>query len=215
MLPSYDEITAQPPQVERVITKQPASSDIEKPYEFEWDVPQGGSYGSFLNALGEFFGIFGMIPGCFCIPNPFKKVKEGNVVLITRFGKLYRGAGAGIIKTNIVTDRVHHVEVNSKVRETKTEVCRTRDRKSVGLTAIIFYHISEPHKVFLNPIRLGVALDETTKSIFSHLVELRDYEDVMGHRRELAAAAAGSLQQSASTWGVHVESLNIKSLYRR
>lgn len=40
-----------------------------------------------VHGLGECLGCLGAIPCCFCCPNPFKPVAQGEVGLITRFGR--------------------------------------------------------------------------------------------------------------------------------
>lgn len=40
-----------------------------------------------VHGLGEFIGCLGSIPCCICCPNPFKPVNQGEVGLITKFGR--------------------------------------------------------------------------------------------------------------------------------
>lgn len=40
-----------------------------------------------VHTLGQCIGGFGAIPCCFCCPNPFKPVDQGEVGLVTKFGR--------------------------------------------------------------------------------------------------------------------------------
>jgi hypothetical protein len=55
-----------------------------------------GVYGSFINALGLCLGVCGAIPCC-PFPNPYKRVEQGSVGLISRFGQFYKVSQKAII----------------------------------------------------------------------------------------------------------------------
>ena len=40
-----------------------------------------------VHTLGGGIGFFGSIPCCICCPNPFKRVDQGEVGLVTKFGR--------------------------------------------------------------------------------------------------------------------------------
>ncbi|KAJ9091091.1 hypothetical protein QFC19_009265 [Naganishia cerealis] len=48
-----------------------------------------GVYGSFINTLGGCLGFLGAIPCC-PFPNPYKRVEQGSVGLVSRFGQFYK-----------------------------------------------------------------------------------------------------------------------------
>lgn len=54
--------------------------DSENPAAHGW-------YAGFIHGLGSFIGAMGAVPCCFCCPNPFKPVSQGEVGLISRFGR--------------------------------------------------------------------------------------------------------------------------------
>jgi hypothetical protein len=76
-----------------LVNVQPARLDDLQP-KYAQQIQHGednpdahGWYASFIHGLGECLGCLGAIPCCFCCPNPFKPVAQGEVGLITRFGR--------------------------------------------------------------------------------------------------------------------------------
>lgn len=48
-----------------------------------------GFYGAFISGLGSIVGAIGAIPCCPC-PNPYNRVEQGNVGLVSRLGSFYK-----------------------------------------------------------------------------------------------------------------------------
>lgn len=53
-----------------------------------------------VNAFGSCMGSLGAIPCIICCPNPYKQVHQGNVGLVTKFGKFYKAVDPGLVKIN-------------------------------------------------------------------------------------------------------------------
>lgn len=85
-------------------------------YAYRLDVESHGWYGGMINTLGNFIGFMGTtphvseynrklirlpgaIPCCIFCPNPYKPVAQGNVGLITKFGRFYRAVDPGLVKS--------------------------------------------------------------------------------------------------------------------
>src|SRR5690242_2395458 len=64
-----------------------------------------------VNAVGSAIGFAGAIPCCICCPNPFKNVHQGNVGLVTKFGKFYKAVDPGLVKVNPLSERLIQVDV--------------------------------------------------------------------------------------------------------
>lgn len=55
-------------------------NDTEDPAAHSW-------YANMIHSLGSCLGGMGAIPCCFCCPNPFKPVPQGEVGLVSKFGR--------------------------------------------------------------------------------------------------------------------------------
>lgn len=55
-----------------------------------------------MNLLGSVAGTLGMVPCCFCCPNPYKSVQQGSVGLVSRFGSFYKSVDPGLVRVSYV-----------------------------------------------------------------------------------------------------------------
>lgn len=57
----------------------------------------------------------GAIPCCVICPNPYKPVSQGNVGLVTKFGRFYRAVDPGLVKINPLSERLIQVDVKIQI----------------------------------------------------------------------------------------------------
>jgi regulator of protease activity HflC (stomatin/prohibitin superfamily) len=171
-----------------------------------------GWYGSMINTLGNCIGCVGAIPCCVCCPNPYKPVSQGNVGLVTKFGKFYRAVDPGLVKINPLSERIIQVDVKIQIVEVPRQVCMTKDNVTVHLTSVIYYHITSPHKAAFGISNVRQALIERTQTTLRHVVGARVLQDVIERREEIAQSIGEIIEEVASGWGVQVESMLIKDI---
>jgi len=199
-----------------IITVQPPkSSDLQPSYAQVLDGTQEaalGWYGSMINAIGRCIGTCGAIPGCCICPNPYKQVSQGNVGLVTKFGKFYRAVDPGLVKINPLSERLTQIDVKIQIVEVPKQVCMTKDNVTLHLTSVIYYHVTSPHKAAFGISNIRQALVERTQTTLRHVVGARVLQDVIERREEIAQSIGEIIEDVASGWGVQVESMLIKDL---
>ncbi|GAW14831.1 hypothetical protein EKO27_g5645 [Xylaria grammica] len=169
-------------------------------------------YGSMINAFGACIGTLGAVPCCICCPNPYKQVAQGNVGLVTKFGKFYKAVDPGLVKINPLSERLIQVDVKIQIAEVPRQVCMTKDNVTVDLTSVIYYHVTQPHKVAFGITNVKQALIERTQTTLRHVVGARVLQDVIERREEIAQSIGEIIEDVASGWGVQVESMLIKDI---
>lgn len=103
-------VKVQPPRREDL---QPSYAQVIKP-DTE-DAAQHGWYGSMINSLGAIVGTLGAVPCCVVCPNPYKPVEQGNVGLVTKFGRFSRAVDPGLVKINPLSERLVQVDVKIQI----------------------------------------------------------------------------------------------------
>lgn len=154
----------------------------------------------------------GAFPCCICCPNPYKDVKQGNVGLVTKFGKFYKAVDPGLVKVNPLSENLIQVDVKIQIVEVPKQVCMTKDNVSVHLTSVIYYHIVAPHKAAFGIANVRQALIERTQTTLRHVVGARVLQDVIERREEVAQSIGEIIEDVAAGWGVQVESMLIKDI---
>lgn len=84
-----------------------------------------GWYGGMISNLGSCIGTMGAIPLCFCCPNPYKPVAQGNVGLVTKFGRFARAVDPGLVKINPLSENLIQVDVKIQIVGKSTPTPRT------------------------------------------------------------------------------------------
>ncbi|KAH0542796.1 hypothetical protein FGG08_002844 [Glutinoglossum americanum] len=196
--------------------ERPRREDLQPSYaqtfQGETDAGSHGWYGSMINNLGACIGFLGAIPCCVVCPNPYKPVTQGNVGLVTKFGRFYKAVDPGLVKVNPLSERLIQVDVKIQIVEVPKQVCMTKDNVTLHLTSVIYYHITSPHKAAFGITNIRQALVERTQTTLRHVIGARVLQDVIERREEIAASIGEIIEDVASGWGVQVESMLIKDI---
>ena len=165
-----------------------------------------------VNSLGACIGSLGAIPLCFCCPNPYKNVHQGNVGLVTKFGRFYKAVDPGLVKINPLSEKLFQIDVKIQTAEVPEQICMTKDNVTLRLTSVIYYHIVAPHKAAFGISNVRQALMERTQTTLRHVVGARVLQDVIERREEIAQSIGEIIEDVAAGWGVQVESMLIKDI---
>jgi regulator of protease activity HflC (stomatin/prohibitin superfamily) len=219
-------VKVQPPRREDL---QPSYARVIKADDADEDM--NGWYGGMINSLGSCIGTLGAIPCCIVCPNPYKPVNQGNVGLVTKFGRFTRAVDPGLVKINPLSEQLIQVDVKIQIvgmythafvlREDQTsnahtevpkQVCMTKDNVSLTLTSVIYYRITSPHKAAFGISNIRQALVERTQTTLRHVIGARVLQDVIERREEIAQSIREIIESIAHGWGCEVESMLIKDI---
>lgn len=199
-------VDVQPPRVEDL---QPSYHKLVPPNE---EARENNWYAAMINGLGIVIGSMGAVPCCICCPNPYKPVSQGNVGLVTKFGRFSRAEDPGLVRINPLSEKLIMVDVKIQICEVPQQVCMTKDNVTVHLTSVIYYHIVAPHKAAFGISNVRQALIERTQTTLRHVVGARVLQDVIERREEVAQSIGEIIEEVATGWGVRVESMLIKDI---
>ncbi|KAJ5647946.1 stomatin family protein [Penicillium lividum] len=179
--------------------------DVENPDAHGW-------YSQMIHNLGSCIGFCGAIPCCICCPNPFKPVDQGQVGLVSRFGRFERSVDPGLVKVNPLSEHLTTVDVKIQIVEVPRQVCMTKDNVTLNLTSVIYYQVTSPHIAAFGISNVKQALIERTQTTLRHVIGARVLQDVIERREEIAQSTSEIIEEVASGWGVQVESMLIKDI---
>jgi erythrocyte band 7 integral membrane protein len=165
-----------------------------------------------INTLGGCIGTIGSVPCCFICPNPYKPVNQGNVGLVTKFGRFARAVDPGLVYINPLSEQLVQVDIKIQIVEVPKQVCMTKDNVSLNLTSVIYYRITSPHKAAFSISNIRQALIERTQTTLRHVVGARVLQDVIERREEIAQSIREIIEETALGWGVEVESMLVKDI---
>lgn len=198
----------------KMTVQPPKEEDLQRSYAtvVTAEANPPGWYGKMVNTFGGIIGTLGAIPCCIICPNPYKSVNQGNVGLVTKFGRFYRAVDPGLVKINPLSERLIQVDVKIQIAEVPEQICMTKDNVTLRLTSVIYYHIVSPHKAAFGITNVRQALVERTQTTLRHVLGARILQDVIERREEVAQSIGEIIEDVAAGWGVQVESMLIKDI---
>jgi len=192
-----------------VLTKRPADQmhdgDKEPP-------PATGCYPSSRRCLGCIIGCLGCLPFCFCCPNPYKRIQQGYTGLISEFGQFQRVAPPGLVYLNPVTQSLQNVDVRVRVQPLPRQQIFTHDNVSVEVDSVIYWKISDPVTASYHVGNVTSALIERAQTTMREICSIRELQDMLTHRDQMAEEIKRIIEATAFSWGVEIESILIKDI---
>ncbi|KAM3587205.1 hypothetical protein VKS41_002241 [Umbelopsis sp. WA50703] len=171
-----------------------------------------GCYGTMMNGIGAIVGFFGAFPCIICCPNPYKRVPQGNVGLVSRFGKFYKCVDPGLIKVNPVTEKVRKVDIKIQISEIPEQEIMTQDNVNVKIESVLFWHIIDPYQSQYAVTDVERALTERTQTTLRHILGSKALQDAIENREAISGEIQDVIEPSAKIWGVKIESILIKDI---
>jgi erythrocyte band 7 integral membrane protein len=139
-------------------------------------------------------------------------VSQGNVGLVTKFGRFARAVDPGLVYINPLSEQLVQVDIKIQIVEVPKQVCMTKDNVTLNLTSVIYYRITSPHKAAFSISNIRQALVERTQTTLRHVVGARVLQDVIERREEIAQSIREIIEETALGWGVEVESMLVKDI---
>jgi regulator of protease activity HflC (stomatin/prohibitin superfamily) len=153
-----------------------------------------------------------MIPCCCICPNPYKRVEQGSVGLISRFGQFYKAVDPGLVKINPFTESLRRVDVKIQTAVIPRQIAITKDNVSISIDSVIYYHISSPVRASFLIDNVHAALTERAQTTLRHIVGARNLQNLLVDREAVASEIEQIVEKVSESWGVSVESILIKDI---
>ncbi|KAI9092438.1 hypothetical protein DFS34DRAFT_583982 [Phlyctochytrium arcticum] len=187
---------------------------LQPSYAKELPLPKEayGAYESLMAGLGKIVGALGSIPCCFCCPNPFISVTQGNVGLVSRFGRYYKSVDPGLHQINPVTEKLIAMDVKMQIEDIPSQSVMSKDNVMVMIDSVLYWHVIDPYTATFMVKDVRKALVERTQTTLRQIVGSRSIQDCVEQRETIAHEIQEIVEGPASTWGVKVESILVKDM---
>ncbi|KAJ2358671.1 hypothetical protein IWW50_001078 [Coemansia erecta] len=169
-------------------------------------------YDSLMNGLGNCMGSIGQFPCCCCFPNPYKSVDQGNIGLVSRFGRYYKTVDPGLVHVNPYSEKINYVDTKIQIAPIPNLTIVTKDNVSVMIDTVLYWHVTDPYQATYGVSNVAHALVERTQTTLRAVLGGRDLQDLIENRDTIASAITAIIDKPAQEWGVTVESILIKDV---
>jgi regulator of protease activity HflC (stomatin/prohibitin superfamily) len=187
-----------------------------QPLSYATEIPLPSSshplYEGMLNSLGQILGCCGSVPCFGCCPNPYKTVNQGNVGLISKFGRFYRAVDPGLYFINLFSESMLSVDIKIQVEDIPRQIVMTKDNVLINVDSVLYWHIVDVFQATFAVSNVRKALIERTQTTLRQILGMRTLQDTIENREVIAHEIQNIISQPAAEWGVKVESILIKDL---
>ncbi|KAJ3166996.1 hypothetical protein HK101_011854 [Irineochytrium annulatum] len=211
-----DLIKAAAPQAHPAMSVDAPRAPMQRSYAHEVELPQNQDakiYESCVGGCGSILGFLGMcLPCCCCCCNPFRTVEQGNVGLITKFGRYYKSVDPGLWKVNILTEKLNTVEIKIQIEAIPQQTVMSKDNVLILIDSVLFWEVVEPFTAAFAVADVRKAIVERTQTTMRHIIGTRTLQDCIENRETIAHEIQEIIAEPARAWGVKIESMLIKDL---
>ncbi|KAI8333646.1 hypothetical protein BC941DRAFT_434070 [Chlamydoabsidia padenii] len=173
---------------------------------------ENGAYASLMSSIGNCLGLFGTIPCCFCCPNPYKRVYQGDVGVITRFGRFQRLVDPGLVKVNPVTEKISKSSIKIEISDIGRQEIMTKDNVSIAIESVLFWHIIDPYEAHFGVSNVQFALIERARTSLRDVCGSHFLQDLIENRDIVSAEIKKIIDPVAQHWGVKIEAILVKDI---
>jgi len=170
-------------------------------------------YASCLTSCGECCGkCRTYCPLCCCCDNPYITIPQGEVGIVSKFGKAYKIIDPGMYFVNQITETVKRVDIKIQMISAPRQVVMTKDNVTLTIDSVLYWHIFDPFVAVYHVENVRMALLERTMTTLRDTIGAHTLQNVIENREALAAEIKRIIEATSASWGVIVESILIKDM---
>ena len=142
-----------------------------------------------------------------------KYTDQWEKAIVLRLGR-YRGLrGPGYFTVVPILDRVSYL-IDQRIRTTAfgAESCLTRDTVPVNVDAIVFWVVEDAERAALRLQDYDEAVVLSAQTALRDAIGKHDLAEMIQSRVELGHGLREALEQKMQTWGIHVQSVEIRDV---
>jgi len=185
---------------------------LQPSFAKEVRLPYGGPYEGFMDCSGACLGLLGSIPCCFCCPNPYRQVQQGTVGLISRFGSFKKAVDPGLIKVNVLSEKLISVDIRMQTDDIPRQYVLTKDNVGVEIDSVLYWDIVDPYVATFLVANVRKALIDRTQTTLRQILGTQTLQASIEHRDTIAEEIQSLISAACHQWGVRVESILIKDI---
>lgn len=128
------------------------------------------------------------------------------------FGKFTKMVNPGWRLILPVIQSMKKVDLRLRTVEVPTQECLTKDNISVGVTAVLFFKVTDASKAILNIESFYYATSQLAQTTMRNVVGEVSLDDLLSKRETLAERIKNNVDSTIQEWGVTVVNVELKDI---
>jgi len=169
-----------------------------------------GCYECCLSCYGEFYGFLGTI--CCCCCPPYMKIEQGFIGIVKRYGKFVRLVNPGLNRYIPFVETISSIDTRLINISLDRQSVITQDNISVDIDVMLTYRITNIEAATFKIQDLHGLIRQCAYSTIRSIFGKRKLQEILEKRTEIAAEVQDMVEHDATSWGVHIGSINVKDV---
>jgi len=183
------------------VSMDPAISDVENK----------SAYRSCVWCCGNVCGCIGSAFCCLCAP--YKRVEQGTVGIVKRFGRFHRMLNAGLHKVVPYAEEMREIDMRLCVFDLDRQKMMTHDNLSVDIDIVLRYRIRDPMKAVFEVANVHEVVVQFAYTTLRTIIGAHELQALLTNRAQIAGEIAEAVKHQALSWGVHIDAIDIKDVH--
>ena len=141
-----------------------------------------------------------------------KIIKEGEVGIVERLGKVNNTIDPGFHVVNPLIDRVRTVIMKELTMDVPPQNVITKDNVTISIDTVVFYRITDPIKAVYAINDLRRSIQYMAQTTVRNIVGKMELEDILASRDIINSQLRESLDIATDPWGCKVNNVEIKDI---
>ncbi|MBL7662797.1 slipin family protein [bacterium] len=141
-----------------------------------------------------------------------KIIKEYELAVVFRFGRLVEPRGPGIVWIWPVIEQMRRVDLRTVTMDVPPQDVITRDNVSVKVNAVVYFRVMDPNRAINQVENYLYATSQLAQTTLRSVCGEGELDDLLINREQLNNRLQEILDHSTDPWGIKVSMVEIKHI---
>lgn len=148
----------------------------------------------------------------FLILISLKQVNEYERGVVYTMGRFSYVLGPGWRLIIPIFQSFAKVDIRIKAADVPKQDTITKDNVSCKMNAVIYYKVSDPAKTLNEVEDVTYAVSQLAQTTMRRVASEATLDELLSNREKIAAEILGLVEKHASTWGIDIQSVELKDI---
>jgi regulator of protease activity HflC (stomatin/prohibitin superfamily) len=141
-----------------------------------------------------------------------KVLKEYELAVIFRLGRLIPAKGPGIIFIIPFVDQVQRISLRLETLDVPPQDVITRDNVSIKVNAVVYYRVMDPNKAVVQVRDYAYATSQLAQTTLRSVCGQAELDELLAEREKISIHLQEILDHDTDPWGIKVAKVEVKHI---
>ncbi|MHB1678546.1 MAG: slipin family protein [Sulfuriferula sp.] len=148
----------------------------------------------------------------FLLASSLKIIYEYQRAVVFQLGRFLKVKGPGLIIVWPIIQRMARLDLRTQVHEVPPQDVISRDNVSVKVDAVLYFHIVNPEKAFIQVEDYFSATSKLAQTTLRSVLGKHELDEMLSERDKINADIQSILDTQTESWGIQVSNIEIRDI---